>query len=154
MNCDSTNILCQDDHPEDAISDTIHLGGNSIVVTNLDLSNFSASVIHDMQVLGIVPIEAQQFLSESCANMAQNNEIVDLDENTSQPFQLVVPIEIASLVCFFAFYLFWFSFAFMEGFGFCPPSFLYFSFFRLIYDLGSAAGDPSASHLLLKKKRM
>jgi len=47
-----------------------------------------------MQVLGIVPTEAQQtmnFLSESSANMARNDEIVDLDENTSQPFQLVVP---------------------------------------------------------------
>jgi len=31
------------------------------------------------------------FLSESWANMARNDEIVDLDENTSQSFQLVVP---------------------------------------------------------------
>ena len=31
------------------------------------------------------------FLSESFANMAWNDEIVDLDENISQPFQLVVP---------------------------------------------------------------
>jgi len=88
------DILCQHDHQEEAISDTIPLGCNSIVVTNSDLSNFSASVIHDMQVLGIVLTEAQQvvnFLSESWANMARNDEIVDLDENTSQQFQLVVP---------------------------------------------------------------
>ena len=91
MNCDSTDIFCQDDHQEEAILDIIPLGGNSIVVTNSDLSNFSAFVIHDMQVLGIVPTEAQQFLSESWANMARNNEIVDLDDNISQPFQLVVP---------------------------------------------------------------
>jgi len=61
------DILCQDDHQEEAISDTIPLGGNSIAVTNSDLSNFNASVIHDMQVLGIVHTEAQQtvnFLSE------------------------------------------------------------------------------------------
>ena len=57
MNCDSTDIFCQDDHQEEAISDTNPLGGNSVVVTNSDLSNFSASVIHDMQVLGIVPTE-------------------------------------------------------------------------------------------------
>lgn len=30
------------------------------------------------------------FLSESWANMAHNDEVVDLDENTSQPFQLLV----------------------------------------------------------------
>jgi len=61
-------------------------------MTNSDLSNFSASVIHDMQVLRIVPTQqSMNFLSESCANMARNDEIVDLDENTSQLFQLVVP---------------------------------------------------------------
>jgi len=40
-------------------------------VTNSDLSNFSVSVIHDVQVLGIVPTKAQQtmnFLSESWAS--------------------------------------------------------------------------------------
>jgi len=31
------------------------------------------------------------FLSESWANMAQNDKIVDFDENASKPFQLVVP---------------------------------------------------------------
>jgi len=94
MICDLADFFCHDDHQEEVISYTIPLGGNSIVVTNSDLSNFSASVIHDMQVLGIVPTEAQQtmnFLSESWANMARNDEIVDLDENTSQPFQLVIP---------------------------------------------------------------
>lgn len=77
INCEddsnSADILCQEDHQEEAISDTIPLGGNSIVATNSDLSNFSAYVIHDMQVLGIVPIETQQkmiFLSEYWANMA------------------------------------------------------------------------------------
>jgi len=47
-----------------------------------------------VQVLRLVLTKAQQtidFLSESWANMAQNNEAVDLDENTSQPFQFVVP---------------------------------------------------------------
>ena len=86
MNCDSADIFCQDDHQEEAISNTIPLGGNSIVVTNSDLSNFSASVIHDMQVIGIFPTEAQQsmnFLSKSWANMARDDEIVDLDDNTS-----------------------------------------------------------------------
>ncbi|KEH42244.1 hypothetical protein MTR_1g064610 [Medicago truncatula] len=51
MSCDSADILCQDNHQEEAILATIPLGGNSIV----------------------------------------NDEIVDLDENTCQPFQLVVP---------------------------------------------------------------
>ncbi|RHN55610.1 hypothetical protein MtrunA17_Chr5g0419711 [Medicago truncatula] len=32
-----------------------------------------------------------------------------------------------------------------EGFGLCPPSFLYFIFFLFIYLLGVAVGDPSAS---------
>ncbi|XP_058775347.1 uncharacterized protein LOC131649612 [Vicia villosa] len=35
--------------------------------------------------------QAMKFLSESWANMDKRDEIVDLDENTSQPFQLVVP---------------------------------------------------------------
>jgi len=64
------------------------------VVTNPDLSNFSSNVIHDMQVLGLVPNDAQQvtnFLSDSWSNMAQNDESVDLVGNTNQPFQLVVP---------------------------------------------------------------
>jgi len=65
----------------------------SMVVTNPDLSNFSSNVIHDMQVLGLVPNDAQQvtnFLSDSWSNMAQNDESVDLVGNTNQPFQLVV----------------------------------------------------------------
>lgn len=58
---------------------------NSIVGTDLNLSNFSANVIHDMQVLGLVPTVAQQtmdFLSDSWTNMGQKED---------QPFQLVVP---------------------------------------------------------------
>ncbi|CAI8594626.1 unnamed protein product [Vicia faba] len=35
--------------------------------------------------------QVMNFLSESWANMDKRDEIVDLDENTSQPFQLVVP---------------------------------------------------------------
>ncbi|CAI8612950.1 unnamed protein product [Vicia faba] len=35
--------------------------------------------------------QAMEFLSESWANMDKSDDIVDLDENTSQPFQLVVP---------------------------------------------------------------
>jgi len=122
--------LCQDDHQEETISNTIPLGDNSIVVTNSALSNFSASVIYDMQVLGIVPTKVQQtmnFLSESWANMAQNDEIVELDENTSQPFQGGCFLPFASLVCFF-YFLLSICFTFMEGFGFCPPSYLYFFF--------------------------
>ncbi|RHN57137.1 hypothetical protein MtrunA17_Chr5g0437141 [Medicago truncatula] len=68
--------------------------GRSMVVTNPNLSNFSSNVIHDMQVLGLVPNDAQQvteFLSESRSNMAQNDESVDLGGNTNQPFQPVVP---------------------------------------------------------------
>jgi len=68
--------------------------GRSMVVTNPNLSNFSSNVIHDMQVLGLVPNDAQQvteFLSQSWSNMAQNDESVDLGGNTNQPFQLVVP---------------------------------------------------------------
>ena len=67
--------------------------GKSIVVADPNLSNFNANVIHDMQVLGITsgPTAAQQamnFLSDSWANMSQNEEINDLDDHR---FQLVVP---------------------------------------------------------------
>ena len=61
---------------------------------DFNLSNFSANVIHDMQVLWLVPIVTQQtmdFLSDLWANMAQKAENVDLAGNLSQPFQLVVP---------------------------------------------------------------
>jgi len=77
MNCEddsnSADILGQQDHQEEVIANVIPLGGSSIVVTNSDLSSFSASVVHDMQVLGLVPTKAQQamdFLSDSWANMA------------------------------------------------------------------------------------
>jgi len=48
-----------------------------MVATNSNLSNFNANVIHEMQVLGLVPTKAQQarkYLSESWTNMAQNEE--------------------------------------------------------------------------------
>ena len=67
---------------------------NSVVGIDPNLSNFSANVIHDMQVLGLVPSVAQQtmdFLIDSWANMGQKNETVDLARDTGQPFQLVVP---------------------------------------------------------------
>ncbi|AES72172.1 DUF4283 domain protein [Medicago truncatula] len=57
--------------------------GRPLTVADSNLSNFNANVIHDMQVLGLVPSEAQQFLSESWANMAQNVE--------AEQFQVVVP---------------------------------------------------------------
>lgn len=69
-------------------------GGDSNVVTNYNLSNFKLCVIHDMQVLELVSIDAKQskyFLSESRGNLTQKDEIVDLDENTSQVFKFVIP---------------------------------------------------------------
>jgi len=63
---------------------------NSVVVTDSNLSNFSANVIHDMQVLGLVPSVAQQvvdFLSDSWVNMGQKEEIAYLTRDTGQPFQ-------------------------------------------------------------------
>lgn len=58
---------------------------NSVFRTDLNLSNYSANVIHDMQVLGLVPTMEQQtmdFLSDSWTNMGHKE---------NQPFQLVVP---------------------------------------------------------------
>jgi len=69
------------DHVSKALSKEAY--GRSLTVTDSDLSNFNANVIHDMQVLGLVPFEAQQFLSESWANMAQTVE--------AEQFQVVVP---------------------------------------------------------------
>jgi len=66
--------------------------GRSMVVTNPNLSNFSLTVIHDIQVLRLVPNDAQkvtEFFSESWSNVAQNVDNVDLVGNTNQPFQLV-----------------------------------------------------------------
>jgi hypothetical protein len=66
--------------------------GRVIVATDSNLSNFSENVIHDMQVLGLVPTVAQQnmdFLSDSWANMDQKEDFVNSDSN--QQFQLVVP---------------------------------------------------------------
>ena len=156
----SAGILCQEVHQVEVITNAIPLEGSSIVATNSDLSSFSAFVIHDLQVLGLVPTKTQQvmdFLSESWANMAHNHEVIDLDENTSQPFQLVVPrkkrnkkkqpvaskgfkVSVSSgsppWSSFFAFFLFWFFFALTEGFGFVPPLFctffLLFNIFRVL----------------------
>jgi hypothetical protein len=66
--------------------------GRFIVVTDSNLSNFCENVIHDMQILGLVPTVAQQtmdFLRDSWANMGQKENIVNLD--TNEQFQLVVP---------------------------------------------------------------
>ncbi|RHN55237.1 hypothetical protein MtrunA17_Chr5g0415531 [Medicago truncatula] len=80
---------------EEVVADSLPLRdlGKSIVVMDPNLSNFNANVIHDMQVLGIIsaPTPAQQamnFLSDSWANMSQNEEIDDLADHQ---FQLVVP---------------------------------------------------------------
>jgi len=62
------------------------------VATDSNLSHFSENVIHDMQVLGLVPTVAQQtmdFLSDSWANMGQKEDFVN--SNSNQQFQLVVP---------------------------------------------------------------
>jgi len=66
--------------------------GRAVVATNSNLSHFSENVIHDMQVLGLVPTVAQQtmdFLSDSWANMGQKEDFVNSDSN--KQFQLVVP---------------------------------------------------------------
>jgi preprotein translocase subunit SecF len=60
------------------------------------LSNFSANVIRDIQILGFLSnfTTTQQtidFLSNSWDNMAQNEEIIDSVGNTNQKFQSVVP---------------------------------------------------------------
>jgi hypothetical protein len=70
--CDAvTDMDYGNDHTLDNFEQ--ELGTNNYVVgTDLNLSNFSANVIHDMQVLGVVPSVAQQtkdFLSDSWANM-------------------------------------------------------------------------------------
>ncbi|KAK2442246.1 hypothetical protein QL285_013459 [Trifolium repens] len=91
--------FCEELHEEDeVVADSIPLKNQArpIVVPKSNLSNFSANVIHDMQVLGLLnaPSTTQQtvdFLSNSWANMTQNEEIVDLAGNTDQQFQLVVP---------------------------------------------------------------
>jgi len=63
-------------------------------VTNSNLSNISVNVIHDMQVLGLVPSVAQHtmdFPSDSWANRGQKEESVDFTGDTGQPFQLMIP---------------------------------------------------------------
>ncbi|CAI8597080.1 unnamed protein product [Vicia faba] len=57
VDSDSVDTFFQEDHQEEVIVYSLLLGDGSIVVVDSNLSNFSASVIHDMQVLEIVPIE-------------------------------------------------------------------------------------------------
>jgi len=87
--CDAvTDMDYGNDHTLDDFEQ--ELGTNNSVIG----TNFSANVIHDMQVLGLVPYVAQQtmnFLSDSWANMGQKEETADLTRDTGQPFQLVVP---------------------------------------------------------------
>jgi len=61
------------------------------VASDFNLSHFSENVIHDMQILGLVPTITQQtmdFLSDSWANMGQKEDFVNSDSN--QQFQLVI----------------------------------------------------------------
>jgi hypothetical protein len=152
--CDAvTNMDYGNDHTLDE-SEQEYLGTNiSVVGTDPNLSNFSTNIIHDMQVLGLVPSAAQQtmdFLSDSWANMGQNNESVDLARDTGQPFQLVIPrrrrarssslkrakvsrwVPLAvllassfaglfSLVSVLGFFFLASAFNFLERFGFVPP---------------------------------
>lgn len=53
-NSDSVDTFFPEDHQEEVIADSLLLEGDSIVVTNHNLLNFIAFVIHDMQVLGFV----------------------------------------------------------------------------------------------------
>jgi len=89
------DVVLLEEPCEEVVVDSLPLRdlGKSIVVTNPNLSNFNANVIHDMQVLGIIsaPTATQQamnFLSDSLANMSQNEETDDLADHQ---FQLVVP---------------------------------------------------------------
>jgi hypothetical protein len=91
--------FCEELHEEDeVVADSIPLKNQArpIVVPESNLLNFNANVIHDIEVLGFLnaPSAAQQtiyFLSNSWANITQNEEIVDSAGNTDQQFQLVVP---------------------------------------------------------------
>ncbi|GAU51197.1 hypothetical protein TSUD_97700 [Trifolium subterraneum] len=91
------DVFCQELHEEVvAESHPLVTHDRSLVVQESDLSNFNANVIHDMQVLGILSAstaaqQAMDFLSDSWANMAQTEEIVDSVGNTNQQFLLVVP---------------------------------------------------------------
>ena len=88
-----TNTDYSNDHTLDNFEQELETN-NFVVVTDSNLSNFSANVIPDMQVLGLFPYVTQQtmnFLSDSWANMGQKEEIVDLTSDTGQPFQRAVP---------------------------------------------------------------
>lgn len=76
-NCDddsySVDTFFRDEHQEKVITYSLHLGSSFIMVMHSTLSNFSTKVIHDMQVLVLVPTmtqEAMDFLSDLWANMA------------------------------------------------------------------------------------
>jgi len=72
--CDAvTDMNYGNDHTFDDFEHELRTN-NSVVETDSNLSNFSKNVIHDMQVLGLVPFVAQQtmnFLSDSWANMGE-----------------------------------------------------------------------------------
>ena len=87
------DTLCREELNEDVVpmKNAQEDLGRAIVATYPDLSHFSENVIHDMQVLGLVPTVAQQtmdFLSDSWANMGQKEDFVNSDSN--QQFQLVI----------------------------------------------------------------
>nr|ABD33371.2 IMP dehydrogenase/GMP reductase, related [Medicago truncatula] len=89
------DVFLLEESYEEVVEDSLPLRylGKSIVVTDPNLSNFIANVIHEMQVLGIISAptasqKAMNFLSDSWANMSQNEEINDLADHQ---FQLVVP---------------------------------------------------------------
>ena len=93
------NEVCGEElHEEEEIvvdSTPLENQDRSIVVSNSNLSNFSANVIHDMHVLGLLnaSTEAQQttdFLNNSWANMTQTEKMINSVGNTNQQFQLVV----------------------------------------------------------------
>jgi len=87
------DTLCREELNEDVvpIENAQEDLGRAIVATDPDLSHFSENVIHDMQILGLVPTVAQQtmdFLSDSWANMGQKEDFVN--SNSNQQFQLVI----------------------------------------------------------------
>jgi len=90
----SVNIFFRDEHQEKVVTYSFPLINSSIMVTNSNLSNFSANVIRDIQVLRHVSMVTQQTmdsLSDLWANMAHKEENIDSAQNTSKPIQLVVP---------------------------------------------------------------
>lgn len=71
-NCDddsySVDTFFRDEHQEKVIENPFTLGSSSIMMTYSNSSNFNVNVIHDMQVLMLVPILIQQdmdYMSDS-----------------------------------------------------------------------------------------